>query len=95
MVKEDVTAWDSILSTAGGLLELKKTAYALLIWQFKENGKPAIKQESELPLNDVYIHQKGVYQALAPTNSKAYMQVEKKTGVYTRAITACPLPWQE
>eukprot|EP00957_Ditylum_brightwellii_P027502 2078537-Ditylum_brightwellii.AAC.1 len=28
MVKEDVTAWDSILNTAGRLLELKKTAYA-------------------------------------------------------------------
>eukprot|EP00957_Ditylum_brightwellii_P006377 483430-Ditylum_brightwellii.AAC.1 len=31
MVKEDVMVWDSILNTVGRLLELKKTAYALLI----------------------------------------------------------------
>eukprot|EP00957_Ditylum_brightwellii_P081342 6187632-Ditylum_brightwellii.AAC.1 len=31
MVKEDVMAWDSILNTVSGLLELKKTAYTMLI----------------------------------------------------------------
>eukprot|EP00957_Ditylum_brightwellii_P134757 10273765-Ditylum_brightwellii.AAC.1 len=51
-VKEGMAAWYSILDTAGRLLELKKTAYALLIWQFKENGEPVIKQESELPVNN-------------------------------------------
>eukprot|EP00957_Ditylum_brightwellii_P013403 1012401-Ditylum_brightwellii.AAC.1 len=56
MVKDNVTVWDSILNTTSGLLELQKTAYVMLIWQFKENGEPVIKQESGLPLNDVYIH---------------------------------------
>eukprot|EP00957_Ditylum_brightwellii_P121045 9232227-Ditylum_brightwellii.AAC.2 len=60
MVKHDTSMWDSILNTAGGLLELKKTAYTLLVWKYKENGEPHISSNKDIPSNKVYITRKGM-----------------------------------
>eukprot|EP00957_Ditylum_brightwellii_P211766 15366577-Ditylum_brightwellii.AAC.1 len=113
MEKHDTSMWDSILNTAGGLLELKKTAYSLLVWKYKESGEPQISSKEDIPSNKVYITRKemlylltrvsattplrmlGVNQAINQTNTRIYKQLETKTGLYTRAITACPLQQQE
>eukprot|EP00957_Ditylum_brightwellii_P033216 2516556-Ditylum_brightwellii.AAC.1 len=106
MVKHDRSMWDSIQNIAGGLLELKKTAYTILVWKYPESREPYISNEEDIPSIKVYITRKGmpylltrvsatiplrtlwVNQAINQTNTAIYKQLEIKTGLYTRAITA-------
>eukprot|EP00957_Ditylum_brightwellii_P092025 7005901-Ditylum_brightwellii.AAC.1 len=55
MIQHDTTMWDLILNTAGGLPELKKTAYSLLVWKFGLNGEPQIAKEEDILTNKVCI----------------------------------------
>eukprot|EP00957_Ditylum_brightwellii_P160025 12181171-Ditylum_brightwellii.AAC.1 len=48
MVQHDTTMWDLILNTVRGLLELKKTAYSLLVWKYGTNGKPQSSTEDNI-----------------------------------------------
>eukprot|EP00957_Ditylum_brightwellii_P102448 7809196-Ditylum_brightwellii.AAC.1 len=60
MVQHNTTVWDLILNTAGGLLELKKTAYSLLVWRYGLSGGPQISTEDDILTNQVYIRHKGI-----------------------------------
>eukprot|EP00957_Ditylum_brightwellii_P155762 11858464-Ditylum_brightwellii.AAC.1 len=51
----DITLWDTYLHINSGILELTKTAYNMLVWQFADNGTPSIMPESQLSQNTVQV----------------------------------------
>eukprot|EP00957_Ditylum_brightwellii_P015772 1188289-Ditylum_brightwellii.AAC.2 len=56
----DITLWDTFLNIDGGLLELTKTAYNMLVWQYDLLGTPSIAPEKDLPPNTVKVIQNGI-----------------------------------
>eukprot|EP00957_Ditylum_brightwellii_P196626 14981299-Ditylum_brightwellii.AAC.1 len=57
---EDIMMWDTFLNIDGGLLELLKTAYTMLAWEFSATGKPTIIPKHELPVNTVQVIHCGI-----------------------------------
>eukprot|EP00978_Attheya_sp_CCMP212_P029418 scaffold104451_cov75-Attheya_sp.AAC.2 len=53
--QNDITSWAKFLWVSGGLLELTKTKYFMIIWKFSSVGKPSLYKESELPPNTVQV----------------------------------------
>eukprot|EP00957_Ditylum_brightwellii_P008974 678902-Ditylum_brightwellii.AAC.1 len=95
MVKHDMSMWDSILNTAGGLLELKKTAYILLVWKYTENGEPYISNKEDIPSNKVYITRKGMPYLLTRVSATTLLRMlgvnqainQTNTGIYKQLET--------
>eukprot|EP00957_Ditylum_brightwellii_P050301 3814802-Ditylum_brightwellii.AAC.1 len=54
-IQHDAEIWGWLLWVTGSLLELLKSTYFLLIWQFDAPGKPYIVPEEELPPNTANI----------------------------------------
>eukprot|EP00957_Ditylum_brightwellii_P019286 1454720-Ditylum_brightwellii.AAC.1 len=54
-VQHYVTLHSNYLWVLGGLLELMKTHYMLIIWMFLANGCPKLMEEEKLPPNDILI----------------------------------------
>jgi hypothetical protein len=55
-VQHDLASWSKFLWISGGLLELSKTKYYILIWNFSPKGKPLLCEEKYLPQNTVSVH---------------------------------------
>jgi hypothetical protein len=53
--QNDISSWNKFLWILGGLLELTKTKYYMLIWQFTERGKPYLCPMENLPTNTVTV----------------------------------------
>eukprot|EP00957_Ditylum_brightwellii_P021030 1585033-Ditylum_brightwellii.AAC.1 len=50
-IQHDAEIWGRMLWVSGGLLELLKSSYFLLIWAFDKSGKLWIVPEEDLPPN--------------------------------------------
>eukprot|EP00957_Ditylum_brightwellii_P171198 13032580-Ditylum_brightwellii.AAC.1 len=54
-IQHDTETWGQLLWASGGLLELAKSTYFLVIWSFMEAGRPQILTDQELPPNTVRV----------------------------------------
>eukprot|EP00957_Ditylum_brightwellii_P124826 9514901-Ditylum_brightwellii.AAC.3 len=54
-IQHDAETWGRLLWALGGLLELSKSTYFLVIWSFTEVEKPQILTDQELPPNTVHV----------------------------------------
>eukprot|EP00957_Ditylum_brightwellii_P144324 10994924-Ditylum_brightwellii.AAC.1 len=55
LTRHGITLWDTFLYIDCGQLELTKTAYNMLVWQYDELGTPTITPERDLPANIVTV----------------------------------------
>eukprot|EP00978_Attheya_sp_CCMP212_P037399 scaffold175831_cov42-Attheya_sp.AAC.1 len=55
-VQNDISSWCKFLWISGGLLELTKTKYYMMIWNFTSTGKPYLCPEEDLPENIVTVN---------------------------------------
>eukprot|EP00978_Attheya_sp_CCMP212_P018266 scaffold49701_cov71-Attheya_sp.AAC.1 len=53
VVQQDLKSWSDLLWTTGGLLELTKSKYFMMIWQFDRTGKPSLKSTEDIVPNTV------------------------------------------
>eukprot|EP00957_Ditylum_brightwellii_P174151 13259257-Ditylum_brightwellii.AAC.1 len=60
MIRHDITPWDTYLNIDRGILELLKTAYAMLVWIFDKDGTPEIIPVSDFLNNKVQVHRHGI-----------------------------------
>eukprot|EP00957_Ditylum_brightwellii_P024032 1812184-Ditylum_brightwellii.AAC.1 len=54
-IQHDAEAWRQLLWASGGLLELAKSTYFLVIWSFTEAGKLRILTDQDIPPNTVCV----------------------------------------
>eukprot|EP00957_Ditylum_brightwellii_P051647 3916540-Ditylum_brightwellii.AAC.1 len=73
-IDHDVNLWDELLWITGGLLERLKTTYSLMVWDFKESGKPFITPTEQLPANSVKICCDGIATTLKQTAENKAIQ---------------------
>eukprot|EP00978_Attheya_sp_CCMP212_P037047 scaffold172156_cov63-Attheya_sp.AAC.2 len=55
VVQQDLKSWSDLLWTTGGLLELTKSKYFMMIWQFDRTGKPSLKPTEDIVPNTVRV----------------------------------------
>eukprot|EP00957_Ditylum_brightwellii_P022900 1728351-Ditylum_brightwellii.AAC.1 len=55
LTRHDITLWDTFPYIDGGQLELTKTAYNMLVWQYDNLGTPTITPQKDLPVNTVTV----------------------------------------
>eukprot|EP00957_Ditylum_brightwellii_P077563 5894020-Ditylum_brightwellii.AAC.2 len=60
LTRHDITLWDTFLYIDGGQLELTKTAYNMLVWQYNKLGTPTITPEKDLLANIVTFTQNSI-----------------------------------
>jgi hypothetical protein len=54
--QNDISSWAKFLWISGGLLELTKTKYYMLIWKFNSIGAPSLWTEDEQPSNTLQVY---------------------------------------
>eukprot|EP00957_Ditylum_brightwellii_P076614 5823028-Ditylum_brightwellii.AAC.1 len=60
-IQHDIMLYSKYLWILGGLLEIIKTHYMLIIWTFMVNGQPKLMEEHKLPPNDILMKTKTGY----------------------------------
>ena len=53
--QNNISSWNKFLWISGGLLELTKTKYYMLIWRFTQIGTPYLCPMEDLPTNTVTV----------------------------------------